>query len=157
MGPEGAGPRGDWSEAELLGEGFAANLSALTALQQRCGFSNQQAATVCGVTLRTYRRWRSQGNPTPGAVRLLAILAGFVPWDGWDGWEVHRGCLFPPGFSRGGIAPGDFQALVFWRQLVSVQRAKLATLTARVAELEAGVQQRPSHALGGPPFVQVPG
>ena len=157
MGPEGAGPRCDWSDAELLGEGFAANLSALKALQLRCGFSNQQAATVCGVTLRTYRRWRATGNPNPGAVRLLAILAGFVPWDGWDGWEVHRGCLFPPGFTKGGISPGDFQALVFWRQLVSVQRAKIATLTARVAELEAGLQQRPSHVGSGPQFVRAAG
>lgn len=136
MGPDGVGPRGDWSEAELLSEGFAANVSALRALQQRCGFSNQQAATLCGVTLRTYRRWRATGKPTPGAVRLLAILAGFVPWAGWDDWEVHRGCLFPPGFSRGGISPGDFQALIFWRQLVSVQRATIASLSARVAELQ---------------------
>jgi hypothetical protein len=149
MGPDGAGPRCDWSEAELLAEGFAANLSALRALQQRCGFSNQQAATVCGVTLRTYRRWLSSGKPTPGAVRLLAILAGFVPWDGWDGWEVHRGYLFPPGFTRHGISPADFHTLIFWRQLVGVQRAKIASLSARVAELEARPQQPATAAVIG--------
>jgi hypothetical protein len=75
-------------------------------------------------------------------LRLLAVLAGFVPWDGWDGWEVHRGCFFPPGFSKGGISPGEFQALVFWRQQVSEYRRKNAELVrllgladARTAEL----------------------
>lgn len=71
------------------------------------------------------------------AVRLLAILAGFVPWDGWDGWEVHKCCFFPPGFSRGGISPGEFQALVFWRQQVREYKHQNAALRARLAALEA--------------------
>lgn len=96
------------------------------------------------MSLRTYRRWRSEGNPDVSAVRLLAILAGFVPWDGWDGWEVHRGCVFPPGYSKGGLTPGDFYAAVFLRQLVSEYRRKnaelvrlLARADARIAELQA--------------------
>ena len=137
MGPEGVGPRGGWSEADLLSEGFAANLSVLRALQQRCGFSNSQAAVVCVVTLRTYRRWRCQGNPTPAAVRLLAILAGFVPWVGWEDWEVDRGYLFPPGFSRHGLTPADFHTLVFWRQLVTAYAQDNATLRAQLADMSA--------------------
>ena len=132
----------------MLAEGFAANLSALRALQQRCGFSNAQAAIVCGVTLRTYRRWRANGQPPVAAVRLLAILAGFVPWDGWDGWEVHKGCFFPPGFTRGGISPGEFQALVFWRQQVHEYKRQNAALRARIAELEAPGQSTPDRACG---------
>jgi len=61
-----------------------------------------------------------------------------VPWAGWDGWEVHRGLLFPPGFTSHGIPPGELFALVFYRQLVTEQRRQLARLEARVAELEAG-------------------
>ena len=87
--------------------------------------------------MRTYRRWRVSGKPPVGAVRLLAILAGFVPWDGWDGWEVHQGFLFPPGYRRGGVLPAEFFALVFHRQLVTEQRAVIERLRARVAELEA--------------------
>ena len=68
---------------------------------------------------------------------MLAILAGYLPWDGWQGWEMHRGCLFPPGFSKGGISPGDFHALIFWRQQVSEYRRQNQTLEARVAELQA--------------------
>lgn len=125
-------------------EGWAANPTVLRELQGRCRLSNAEAAALCGVSLRTYRRWRSEGNPDVSAVRLLAILAGFVPWDGWDGWEVHRGCVFPPGYSKGGLTPGDFYAAVFLRQLVSEYRRKnaelvrlLARADARIAELQA--------------------
>jgi hypothetical protein len=121
----------------LLAEGFAANPTTLKALQQFCRLSIAEAAALCGVSSRTFRRWRTEGNAAPAALRLLAILAGYVPWDGWQGWEVHRGCLFPPGFRRSGISPGDFQAVVFWRQLVTAQREKLAKLSSQVAALEA--------------------
>jgi hypothetical protein len=55
--PQGAGspssPRPDWSEAEHLTEGFAANSTTLKALQQRCRLTNAEAASVCGVAPRT--------------------------------------------------------------------------------------------------------
>jgi hypothetical protein len=89
------------------------------------------------VAPRTYRRWRSEGNPPPAALRLLAVLAGFVPWDGWDRWEVHRGLLFPPGYRRGGISPGDIYALVFLHQLVSAYREENVRLRAEVRDLAA--------------------
>lgn len=129
-------PRRDWSEAEVLAEGFAANPSTLSALQQYCRFSNEQAAAACGVSPRTYRRWRSVGNPPAGALRLLAVLAGYLPWDGWHGWEVHNGYLFPPGYRRGGILPGEFLALVFNRQQVSHYQQENSKLKARVQALE---------------------
>ncbi len=93
------------------------------------------------MSLRTYRRWRSGANPDGSAVRLLAILAGFVPWEGWDGWEVHRGCFFPPGYRKGGIAPGEFFALVFWRQQVSEYRRKNAELVRLLARADAQIAQ----------------
>ena len=52
---------------------------------------------------------------------------------------MHRGCLFPPGFSKGGISPGDFHALIFWRQLVGELQRQNAALEARVAELQAAL------------------
>jgi len=93
----------------LLAEGFAANPATLRALQQRLSYSNLDAAAALGVDPRTYRYWRAGSiPPKASALKLLAILAGYVPWDGWQGWEMHRGCLFPPGFSRGGISPVIF-------------------------------------------------
>jgi transcriptional regulator with XRE-family HTH domain len=56
-------------------------LTALPALQQHLGFTAVEAAEALGVSLRTYRRWLQHGNPSPTAVRLLAILAGYVPWE----------------------------------------------------------------------------
>ena len=117
----------------MLSEGFAANLSTLPALQFRCRLSNEEAAKVCGVSLRTYRRWLSTGKPNPLAVRFLAVLAGYVPWDGWQGWEVHGGFLFPPGYSKNGIPPGEFFAVPYYRQAVSANRE-------RVQEFEAELQ-----------------
>ncbi|WP_201092826.1 hypothetical protein [Thiocystis minor] len=141
----------DWSDAELLAEGFAVNPKTLRALQRACRFSDQQAASACLVSLRTYRRWLASGNPDPTALRLLSILAGYVPWSGWAGWEVHNGYLFPPGYSRGGIPPAEFFALVFYRQQVSVYQEVNATLKARVAALEssadAGARQAADRAL----------
>ncbi|MCK7580096.1 MAG: hypothetical protein MZV65_33435 [Chromatiales bacterium] len=89
------------------------------------------------MSLRTWRRWRATGQPDPTAVRLLAVLAGFVPWVGWDGWEVHNGLLFPPGYRRGGIPPGEFFALVFYRQQVSEYQRLNARLKAQLEALEA--------------------
>lgn len=127
----------DWSESELRAEGFAANPTTLGALQLACRFTDAEAAAACCVSLRTWRRWRATGNPAPTAVRLLAILAGFVPWVGWDGWEVHNGLLFPPGHRRGGIPPGEFFALVFYRQQVSEYQRLNARLKAQLDALEA--------------------
>ncbi|TCT23853.1 hypothetical protein [Thiobaca trueperi] len=127
----------DWADADLLSAGFAAHPLTLRKLQRACGFTDQQAADACLVSLRTYRRWCATGKPDPTAVRLLAILAGFVPWSGWHGWEVHRGYLFPPGYTRGGILPSEFFALVFYRQQVSEYQRLHAQLKARVQLLEA--------------------
>jgi hypothetical protein len=60
-----------------------------------------------------------------------------VPWVGWDGWEVHNGLLFPPGYRRGGIPPGEFFALVFYRQQVSEYQQLNARLKAKLEALEA--------------------
>ncbi|MGB5833881.1 MAG: hypothetical protein WBG92_18100 [Thiohalocapsa sp.] len=45
-----------------------------------------------------------------------------------------------PGFSKGGISPGDFHALIFWRQLVTAYQRQNRTLEAQVAELEAALE-----------------
>ena len=82
-GQDGAGPRGCWdggSESQLLGEGFAANLTVLRALQRRARLSGAEAAKALCVSRRTYRRWLATGKPDPTAVRLLSVLAGYVPW-----------------------------------------------------------------------------
>jgi transcriptional regulator with XRE-family HTH domain len=104
---------------DFLYLGYLGDLTTLRDLQLRCGFSLREAADACLVSPETFRRWRNDRKPNPTAVRLLAILAGYVPWSGWRGWEMHRGLLFPPGYRRGGIGPGDIYAMPFERQLLA--------------------------------------
>lgn len=106
-------------DADLLQDAFLGDLTTLRLLQRRCRFTDRQAADFCLVALDTYRRWGRDRSPSPTAVRLLAIRAGFVPWPGWEGWEVDNGRLFAPGYSRGGLTPGDLNALPFRMQLLA--------------------------------------
>ncbi len=102
---------------------------------------------------RTYRGWLADGKAAPAAVRLLAILAGFVPWDAWSGWEFERGLLFPPGYSKHGIRPGEFFALVFYRQQVGEQRRLIVELEAQAAKLKAehkALEERVQRLQDGP-------
>ena len=69
----------EFSQADLLAEGFAANLATLKPLQQRLGLTHAEVAALCGVSPRTYRRWLCDSNPHVAPLRLLAILAGYVP------------------------------------------------------------------------------
>lgn len=106
-------------DSQFLQDGYLGDLTALRALQQRCRFTNDQAAAFCGISPHTYRRWLTDRRPNPLAVKLLAIQAGYVPWDGWQGWEVHGGRLFPPGYVRDGLKPGDLLAIPFRVQLLA--------------------------------------
>lgn len=122
--------------SDLLHRAWAGNLPTLRQFHIITGMTPEQAAAVCGVSTETYRRWRCDRTPNPAAVRLLAVLAGYVPWRGWEGWEMHSGLLFPPGYSRHGIAPSDILALPFTLQLLSeVQRQAKVTRSERAPVL----------------------
>lgn len=129
-------PRHDWSEAQFLAEGFAGNLTILRELQFRCQLTNDQTAQALMVSPHTYRRWRCDRKPNPTAVKLLAVLAGHVPWPGWDGWEVHQGYLFPPGFRKNGILPTEFWNLPIYRSLARDFDLKLRELQAVIDHVQ---------------------
>lgn len=124
--------------AELLKDGFMGDLTTLRALQQRCRFTDRQAADFCLVAPDTYRRWGRDRAPSPTAVRLLAVCAGYVPWAGWDGWEVHAGLLFPPGVSRGGLSPGELMALPFKLQLLAEYERQIRAFRMLADQVETG-------------------
>ncbi len=129
------------SETELLRNAYAANLSTLRPLLQRLRASSTEAAALCLVTPRTLRRWLKTGQPDPTALRLLAILAGYVPWEGWQDWEVDNGFLFPPGFRRGGISPGEFWAIPYYRQAHRGYRARALALEAELDACKAALAE----------------
>jgi len=121
----------------LLAEAFQGNLTTLPELQLYCRYTDRQAARMCCVSAETYRRWRGDRTPNPTAIRLMAILAGYVPWPGWDGWEVHNGSLFPPGYRRHGINPGQILAIPFREQLVTEYQRQLTALRQGLSESPA--------------------
>lgn len=102
----------------LLHDGYMGKLTTPRSLQVFAGLTEEQAARLCFVSKQTYRRWGADRPVNLIAMRLLAILAGYLPWKGWEGWEMHNGYLFPPGYTRGGLSPGDIMALPFLYQLL---------------------------------------
>lgn len=117
-------------DSRILAEAWLGDLTTLVELQLRCRLTDAKAAALCGVSPETYRRWRTDRPPNLAAVRLLAILAGYVPWPGWQDWEVHNGHLFPPGYTWHGITPGQILAIPFREQLVTEYQRQLTALRA---------------------------
>lgn len=100
---------------------LADKMSSLRALQYHCRMSPAEAAAFLGVTPRTYRRWL-KGSPPEWARLLLAIRAGFVPWDGWQGWQMVNAGIVPPGY-RDAVTPGQIMAVPFrLQQLADLKR-----------------------------------
>ncbi len=110
-------------------------------LLRRLRLTPAAVAHLCGVSPRTLRRWLQTGDAHPSTLRLLAILAGYVPWAGWQDWEVDNGYLFPPGFRRGGISPGEFWAIPYYRQAHQAYRERTQTLEVELAACQAALQE----------------
>lgn len=122
--------------SDFLSDAYLGNLTNFPELQHALRYTNAKAAEVCCVSVETYRRWLTDRKPNPTAVKLMAILAGYVPWSGWEGWEMHNGYLFPPGYVKNGISPGDWYAVVFLKQLASELERQNRKLEARLLQLE---------------------
>ena len=121
-----------------LRSGYLGNLSILPSIQLLAGLSTPEAAALCFVSPHTYRRWLRDRQPNPMAVRLLSIVAGYMPWQGWESWEVHGGRMFPPGYTRHGIAPADIYNLPFTHQLLGEYR-RIAEAAKAAEKAEASV------------------
>jgi transcriptional regulator with XRE-family HTH domain len=128
----------------LLYEGYLGNLTTLHALQHMCRFSNEEAAEFIGVSIETYRRWLTDRKPNKTAVKLLAVRAGYIPWAGWENWIMDNGYLFPPGYSRNGMSPGDIYAIPFNRQQIEALKERVEALE---LEIQALHQDKPRRIL----------
>ena len=73
---------------------------------------------------------------------MIRVHAGYLPWQGWDGWQVDNGYLFPPGFRRHGLKPGDINALPYLLQLVAEYQRKERDLRTMYDQAET-CQQMP--------------
>lgn len=143
--PKPAYVRNGFPNDQLLFEGWAGNAATLDALVQRARLSDTTLKTLLGIGDSTLYKWR-KGAPIPIAyVRLLAVIAGYLPWHEWKGWEIHNGYLFPPGYTRNGISCGDFWARVYEKQLLSEYKRQIDELQTRLRFLEELSTKTPSR------------
>ena len=75
---------------ETLHNAYNGKVTTLGDIQMLLGVDNDEASRLCFTSPHTYRRWRSDRVPNPCAVRLLGVLAGYVPWAGWEKWFYNR-------------------------------------------------------------------
>ena len=64
---------------EIMQDALSGKLSTFREIQLLYGFTDEQAADYCGVSVKTLRRWRKDLNPPLSALRLLAVRAGAAP------------------------------------------------------------------------------
>ena len=85
------------------------------------GITVEKAAKICGVDLKTYRRWeRGETKPPIMAIRLFKIMAGDIGQidSTVHGWAIgHYGLIYSDQVTRG-FSPGDLHAAHWHRQLI---------------------------------------
>jgi hypothetical protein len=127
--------------SDILQAAYLGDMTTLPDLQQLLGFTVGQSAQACFVSEATYRRWLADRRPSKSAVRIMAMLAGYLPWPGWDGWVMDGGYLFPPGFTKHGITPGQIHAHVFTQQLLTEYRRRHDELEKELELLKADYER----------------
>src|SRR3569833_2678644 len=96
---------------ELLQAGYQGNLTTPRDLQRLARLSTAAAAALCFVSKQTYRRWGRHRPANPTALRLLAIHAGYLPWEVWQRKKKQQKKQNPPSFNIGGLGPGDLMVI----------------------------------------------
>lgn len=66
--------------------------------RRRAGLTQQAAAEMLDVTLRTIRNWENGKSAIPyAAFRLMRLAGGYsLLGKGWEGWILQRGVLYSP-------------------------------------------------------------
>jgi hypothetical protein len=129
-------------DTDFLSRAYRGDLAKLSTLQSRLGLDDGQIVQILGIKERTWRRWKKEQRGNLASLKLLAILAGHMPWKGWEDWEIENGYLFPPGYTKNGILPGEFFAIVYYKGLARDYRQKIKKLQAEVQRLEERLGDR---------------
>ena len=61
------------------------------------------------------KRWRKKENYPDWAIELVAVKAGYFPWEDWEGWKFDNGYIFSPNL-RYGFKPQDIENVHFIKQ-----------------------------------------
>lgn len=99
--------------SQTLQDAFETQNVSVKDLMQLARMDLDSTAQALHVSKESIRRWIRTGDPNPTAIKLLSILAGYVPWENWNGWEVHGGYLFAPGQTRRGVKPWHIEQVSF--------------------------------------------
>lgn len=67
---------------------------SLRDLARQSNLPHDQLAAQLGIAPRTLRRYLDQDQAPAPVARLLAVLAGALPWPGAERWQYCRGRLF---------------------------------------------------------------
>jgi len=71
----------------------------------------EQMASLCGVSIRTAKRWIVSGLPPMASALAVRVFLGVLV-DDWLGWHISAdGLLIAP--SGRGLRPGEIEALTW--------------------------------------------
>lgn len=127
----------------MLREGFEGRNQSLAPLMLLAGLNQLATAEFLQVNVRTLHRWETTGRPDPTASKLLAVMAGFLPWPDWVGWEMHTGCLFAPGQHRRGMDASRIENMIIINELNDTLKRDNERLQAELDQ----ARQRPKAAV----------
>lgn len=102
-------------------------------------YSINEIAQLCGVSLKTAKRWRAgQAVPPPTAIMILSGDLGHLD-PAWSGWKVRRGKLISP---ENWIAtPGDVLSIQLTQAQLSAYRIENRVLKEALAEMDIPDEQ----------------
>lgn len=105
------------SITHILTEAYETQNVSMRSLMLLSGMNLEQTSKALHVSIESLRRWERSGKPNPTASKLLAILAGYIPWANWRGWEMHGSTLFAPGQRRNGMTSAMIENMIIQIQL----------------------------------------
>lgn len=120
----------------ILRNAYYSQNETLTDVMKLARMSLPETLEFLQISKATFYRWERLGKPDSSASRLLAVLAGYVPWDGWKGWEAHNGCIFPPNQKNRGISPHMLEQSVFYAQYLDTLEMENKELKEELAKLK---------------------
>tara|TARA_R110002096_G_scaffold366927_2_gene560265 strand:- start:1267 stop:1971 length:705 start_codon:yes stop_codon:yes gene_type:complete len=80
--------------------------------------SQEEAAELCSVSLRTWRNWESGKNKIPTATWnwFVTMTTGLVYHKDWEGWSFSNGKLMTPEGEE--YSPGEVKSICFLKQVL---------------------------------------
>ena len=122
---------------DLLESAYLGNITRPKEIQTLLSISDEVAADLCFVSPQTFRRWNHDRAPNRCAMKLLGILAGYVPWPGWEKfyYNPYDQMLYSHDLKYG-FSPGDLHTLHYMRQGYELLQRENQQLKEKLKDLE---------------------